>query len=201
MIAKKTLEYMYISNNLSMNQIANNLGVSLSTVDWWMRKHEIRRRSRSGANYVLYNPDGDPFKINALNTPYLNQLYGVGIGLYWGEGNKANKNSVRIGNTDSKMILKFIEFLTKIYSIDTTKLRFSIQTFDDTSIQEVEEYWQYALGFDNTYFTKTTVSKSGLFGNYTKKSKYGVLTLNFHNTKLRNILVDALPKNGVKYID
>lgn len=200
MIKKEILENLYLENNLSMQQIANKLEISAGTVNWWMNKYNIKRRSRSNANYSLYNPKGDPFKVVDLNTQYLNQLFGIGIGLYWGEGNKANKNSVRLGNTDSNLILKFLEFLTNIYQIDTSKLRFSIQTFNDTEVSEVERYWQNVLGYDKSYFTKTVVTKTISRGSYTNKSKYGVITVNFHNTKLRNLLIDELPENGVKYI-
>jgi hypothetical protein len=38
-------------------------------------------------------------------------LFGMGLGLYWGEGTKRGKGGMRITNTDAKMIKKFIEFL------------------------------------------------------------------------------------------
>lgn len=190
---------MYEDRGLSMKQISTELNLSVSTVNYWMNKHNISKRSRKEAGYLLYNPDGDPFTIRKVNTKELAELYGLGMGLYWGEGTKADKNSVRLGNSDAHLMNKFIEFLEIIYQIDRKRLKFSIQVFTDIDVQEAEEYWQKVLRIPKEQFTKTTVSKSVSKGSYRKRSRYGVVTLYFANTKLRNLLVDALPAGGVKY--
>ncbi len=200
MIHKSTLTNLYIEKQMSMSEIAEELNCSVHKVDYWMQKHKVESRSRSNASYIKHNADGDPFKVREVDTLYLAELNGVGVGLYWGEGTKANKNSVRLGNTDVHLINKFIEFLEKIYSVDKSKLRFSIQIFSDINIDEAEAYWQKELGVSSRQFTKTTVTKSGSIGTYRRKSKYGVLTVYFHNTKLRNILVDSIPSGGIKYM-
>lgn len=199
MIRKETLEKLYVHDKYSMQEIAAHLDCSLHKIAYWMDKHSISRRSRSEANYQLYNSNGDPFKFRPPDSPYLCELYGMGLGLYWGEGNKTNKNSVRLGNTDVYLIKKFIEFLQKIYCINDSRLKFSVQIFNDIDPDEALKYWSDQLGYGNEYFQKPHITKSGSIGTYSKKSKYGVLTIHFYNTKLRNILVDSLPKNGVKY--
>ena len=199
MISNHVLTDLYINQKMSMSEIADKLGYSVHKVDYWMRKHKIARRSRSNANYIKYNPDGDPFIVGKIDSLYLAELKGLGIGLYWGEGTKANKNSIRLGNTDVNLINKFIEFLEKIYTVDKSRLKFSLQVFSDINVREAELYWSSRLRIDPSQFSKTTVTKSGSIGSYRRKSKYGVLTVYFHNTKLRNLLVDSIPAHGIKY--
>jgi len=200
MISSETLQRHYVTEGKSMHDISIALGCSVHKVEYWMKRHNIKRRSRSQATYIKANPDGDPFKKVITNTPELAYLNGVGHGLYWGEGTKANKHSVRLGNTDAHLLNVFIEFLEKIYCVKRDKLKVSIQLFNDIPAKEAEEYWSKALDIPLTQFTKSYTSKSVQKGNYRKKSQYGVATVYFHNKKLRDILVDAIPANGVKYM-
>ena len=112
---------------------------------------------------------------------------------------KPAKNSVRLGNTDVHLINKFLEFHIKIYCIDQSKLRFGLQLFNDIDADTALDYWSTALGYDKSYFMKPVTTNQQFKGKYRRKSKYGVVTVYFHNTKLRNLLVDSLPANGVKY--
>ena len=116
------------------------------------------------------------------------------MGLYWGEGTKADKKSVRLGNTDPMLIEKFIEFLVKILGFDKNRIKFSLQIFSDVNSEEAKNYWTSQLEIRPTqFYKKITITKSGKVGTYRKKNKYGVLTIYCHNTKLRNILIDMLP--------
>ena len=109
---------------LSMQEIADKMGWSLHKVSYWMDKCNISRRSPSEATYLKRNPNGDPFKIkNKLNKNEI-LLKGLGLGLYWGEGDKSSNNtSVRVSNTDPSLIKKFKEFLVKIYGVQKRKRR------------------------------------------------------------------------------
>ena len=119
-------------------------------------------------------------------------MYGLGLGLFWGEGNKVNKNSVRLGNTDVDLIIKFLQFLKVIYRIDTKKLRFGLQLFNDIPKNKALEYWTTRLNVSMNQFQKVVVTESVQKGTYRKKSEYGVLTVYFSNTKLRDIIMNAI---------
>lgn len=197
MVSRDLLHDMYVVQCMSMREIAEQLDCSVNRVSYWLHKHGIPLRTRSEANYMLYNKAGDPFEFKEPDTLYLHKLYGIGIGLYWGEGTKANKNSVRLGNSDPELIKTFLEFLMKIYQIDTSRLKFGLQLFSDKDKDEAIEYWSNAIGFERTYFMKPVVTNQHFKGTYRRKSKYGVVTVYFHNTKLRNILIDSIPYNSV----
>lgn len=189
MMQKTQLEELY-DGGLSVKEISEKTGISYNRVCYWMEKHNIQRRSRSAATYVKRNPNGDPFKIKKRLSKREAELRGFGLGLYWGEGTKSDQRSVRLGNSDPKIIKKFMEFLVVICGIQTEKLQFGLQVFDDTDPMATERFWARELGIDLSQFTKTTVTKSRGKGTYRNKAEHGVLTLKYHNSKLRRLLAD-----------
>ena len=112
-ISKDLLVSLYCDEKLSYKQISQQLLCTVYKVEYWIKKYNIQTRSRSEATYLSYNPNGDPFKIPIIDSIAKARLFGLGIGLYWGEGNKLNKYSVKLGNTDPEMIKLFIKFCTK----------------------------------------------------------------------------------------
>jgi transcriptional regulator with XRE-family HTH domain len=197
MIKEQVLKKLYLQDEMSMQEIAKKLNVSARQVDYWMRKYNVKARKISQAVYLKLNKSGDPFDIPELikNKKFFRQiafLYGLGLGLYWGEGNKKNKNTVRLGNSDPKLIKKFIEFLVKIFNIKKSKLRFGLQIFSDLDEQAILDYWSKELQFPKQMFYKTIITRTGKSGTYKHKSKYGVVTVHFGNTKLRNFLVEKI---------
>lgn len=176
-----------------MQEIADILGCSVHKVAYWMDGHNISRRSKSEAMYRNHNPNGDPFKFTTPKTLKDAELFGLGKGLYWGEGNKANKNSVRLGNTDPLLIKVFRKFLTRFFGIDQLDMKFGLQIFTDIDTNKAMRFWQKELGIRRSQFMKPTITISGSIGNYRHKSKYGVVTLYYHNKKLRDLLVNMLP--------
>lgn len=73
-----------------MSEIAEQLECSLSRVKYWITRHSIETRSISDAAYIKHNPKGDPFVIKTPQNRFELILYGLGLGLYWGEGTKAS---------------------------------------------------------------------------------------------------------------
>jgi len=191
---KNILLKYYIKEKKSAVEVARILGKSETGINYWMKKHGIKKRTISEAVYLKNNPKGDPFKIKIPNSLYLSELKGIGIGLYWGEGNKKNKYSIKLGNTDPALIKKFIEFLVKILGINKNDLKFSLQVFSDADPEKAKKYWIKYLNIKSQqFYKKITITKSGKVGTYKKKNKSGVLIVYYHNIKLRNILIDMLP--------
>ena len=194
MLRKNNLQRLYQRNKMSAQEIATLFKCSQTKINYWLKKFDITKRTISEAVYIKNNVDGDPFTdiIKTSAEDYF--LQGLGLGIYWGEGTKANKNSVRVGNTDPDLLLYFIKFLTKNYNIKTSKLRFGLQIFSDISEMECLYFWCKKLCISRDQFYKVVITKSFKKGTYSRKVKYGVLTIYFNNTKLRNILNDELEK-------
>lgn len=192
MIGKRLLENLYYKKNKSSSEIANIIGCSPSKVDYWIKKNHFIKRSISDAVYIKNNPKGDPFKF--ISPKNINDaiLFGIGVGLFWGEGNKADTTSVRLGNTDPDMIFIFIEFLHKFYCIDKSKLKFSLQIFSDMPESKAINFWIKRLNVRRSQFYKTTITPYRSLGTYRQKSKYGVLIVYFHNRKFRDLIMELI---------
>lgn len=192
-ISKETLLLWYVTKGKSAEEIADALRCSGRKVRYWLEKYKIPRRGYREALYLKNNPDGDPFQFTPPQNIKEAELYGFGLGLFWGEGNKADKVSVRLGNTDPMLVRKFIEFLIAIFHVKKEDFRFSLQIFSDMSPDTAMDFWVKNLRIKRGQFYKTTITRSGSIGTYRKKSKYGVLTVYYHNRKLRDLLVGLLP--------
>lgn len=183
---------LYSNKKMSSGEIAKTFGCSENKVNYWLKKYNIPKRSISEAVYQRLNPDGDPFHVNKVRTIDQSFLYGLGLGLYWGEGTKRDKYSVRLGNSDPALIRKFIEFLNQIYSINFKKLRFGLQVFSDMSAQEALDFWVKELNATKSQFMKVIVTPARGVGTYKRKTPHGVLTVHFGNKKLRDIVCNAV---------
>jgi hypothetical protein len=145
MITKEKLESLY-KKGLSMQEISVQTGNSYKTIVYRMEKYNIPKRNRSEATYVKRNPDGDPFRIKKKLNLKETELKFLGLGLYWGEGDKSKNNtSVRLSNTDPQLIKKFREFLMKICRVKKEKIFYSLILFNDANEKEAIKFWTQHL--------------------------------------------------------
>lgn len=191
-IPKELLTKLYLTEKLSVSEISRRLKYSERAINYWLGRHEIKKRTISEAIYLKYNPNGDPFKIKTPSNLHEAELMGLGLGLYWGEGNKRNRNSIKLGNTDPNLIKKFIEFLDKICGVDKRRFRFGLQIFSDVNPKIAYGFWLKQLKFPKEQFYKTVVTPARSIGTYHHKNIYGVLTVYFHNIRLRNLICNAI---------
>ncbi len=183
---KKIIEYY--NKGYSMREVADLLSISYYRVRYCLQKEGISRRSLSEAIYRKNNFKGDPFEVKKVDSLDKSFYFGLGIGLFWGEGCKRDMKSIRLGNTDPCLIKSFIIFLKKIYGVNEKKIRFSLQVFSDVDVKKAKKYWSRELKIKEERLGKVTITKSGSIGTYKKKSEYGVLTVYFNNIKLRRVL-------------
>lgn len=188
----KTLKKLYTKEKKSAASIAKIFDCSQNKINYWLKKNKIPKRSVSEAIYVKNNPKGDPFKLKLPRNAADAQLFGLGIGLYWGEGTKASKNTVRLGNSDAKLLKIFIAFLIRFFGIKKEDLKFHLHIFTDIKVNDAKKYWIEELNISEEQIYKPFVSITGSIGTYRKKSEYGVMTVYYGNTKLRNKLVHLI---------
>lgn len=192
-IPRDDLEKLYTSGK-SMFEISMSLKCSVHKVSYWMDKYGIKRRSRSEATYIKLNPLGDPFKIIKLFNSDSSFLFGLGIGIYWGEGLKKSPYAIRVANTDAGVIKTFRKFLIVICGLEPRKLFYSIVCFNDSDVEKVKAYWAKELGINQEKFGKIVqIPKQGK-GTYKRKSEFGVCTLSVSNPKLKTWIMNEIQK-------
>lgn len=195
-LQKADLERLYMKEKKSMKEIAIIMHCSTNKIQYWLNKHQIPRRSISDAIYHWHNPKGDPFIFDPPKSVKDWKLFGIGIGLYWGEGTKADRVTVRLGNTDPALLDVFLRFLIRFFNIKKEDCRFGLQIFTDVDPHNALDFWTKRLKIRKRQFFKVTITPSGSIGTYRKKSQYGVLTIYYNNKKLRDLLIDLLVQNG-----
>ena len=185
---------LYVAKKRSVAQISALYHCSQNKINYWLMKYGIAKRTIAEALYERKNPLGDPFMLKQPMSLEEGILFGMGLGLYWGEGAKRGTGGVRLTNSDPRLIRKFIEFLEKIFSLDRRKLRFSIQIHDDVSSEEALAHWMSQLKMSKGQFYKIVVFKKRGKGTYGHRSKYGVVIVYFNNIRLKRIICDMIEK-------
>jgi hypothetical protein len=191
-ISREVLVDLYILKRQSVAQISLALKCSQNKINYWLKKHGIEKRNISDAMYHFKNPLGDPFLLKQPATLEEGILFGMGLGLFWGEGTKRGKGGMRLSNSDPKLIRKFIEFLEKFLTIDKNKLKISIQIFGDISPQKSLAYWIKELNLKKEQFYKPLVIEVRGKGTYKYKSEYGTVIIYLNNIKIKKLLCEMI---------
>ncbi len=191
-LSESELKRLYLDKKYSSAKIAKLFNCSIHKVNYWLLAYAIPKRSISDAIYAKHNPNGDPFKFSPPKSIEDAKLFGLGIGLYWGEGTKANQNSIRLGNTDPYLIEKFIEFLVRFFNIRREDMTFGLQLFTDIDPKKALDFWAKHLRINKHQFNKPVVTISGSIGTYRRKNEFGVLTAMYHNKKLRDLMISLI---------
>ncbi|MDQ1299885.1 MAG: hypothetical protein QG636_553 [Patescibacteria group bacterium] len=157
-----------------MNEIASALNVSKASVSLWVRDVPLSKTQRGKLNARGFSVDAiEKRRINRIeNTrqrhrkiidsakeriPVLtqNQLFLVGVALYWGEGGKTAKGMARIANADPAVIKFMMRFFREICEVPEERFRGHVHTFSHLNAKRAEEYWSEVSGITVRQFYKT----------------------------------------------
>lgn len=180
-------------------QIAEALSCSTGGINHLLKKYGIKKRSVSEAVYVRANPNGDPFKLRMPCGKDEYALFGLGLGLYWGEGSKVNKSSVSLCNSDPRLLKAFMNFMQTFFNVTLSKARLHIHIFQDIETEEALSFWSDQLGISRENIQRPTVIRSGQIGTYRERSKYGTATISYSNTKLRELMMKQLENTALSF--
>jgi hypothetical protein len=108
-------------------------------------------------------------------------LFVSGISLYWGEGTRTSKHTLRLSNIDPKMIRVFIKFLTVICGVPREKVRIYLFIYPDLNAETCVDFWKKELKLKKENFNKCTTIQGR---HKTKRLKYGVCTVLVSSTYL-----------------
>ncbi len=177
-------------DGFSMGQIAKKMGLSPSTIRYWLDKNGIKRRLISDAINSWYSIkfNKKPFKLKINLSPNEKDLKTSGIMLYWGEGAKSG-NVVKLSNSDPDLIRLFLNFLRNICGIDEKRLKALIHLYPDHNENELLQFWIKITNIPRERFYKPFIHK-GKKGSYKNKVKWGTLAINYPDKNLLKTLLN-----------
>lgn len=174
----------------AINEIAERVGVSKSSVSLWVRDIELtteqeqallarnpaynrqlsgwrkaadfRRRQRAGYQ-------GDGRRRARLQDPG----FVAGCMLYWAEGSK-KRNQLQFANSDPVMARFFVDFLKKYFNLRGDEIRITCHLYADHLEQQaaIEQHWLDELGLPRESLRKSVVN---VYSKYSQRKRVGNL--------------------------
>ena len=181
----------------SLNAISAKLGISKSTASRWCKDIvlteeqtlKLAERDRTKQVLALQRGNRDRCRRAAerrerskqegrelIGTLTDRDLLLLGVGLYWGDGQKRD----RIGMTNMRQepLQIFIEW-ARLFGIVKSSLKAQLATADGTDGEDHKRWWCKTLGLDSEQFYKITVQKQRGKGSHQTSDReyHGVLSL------------------------
>jgi hypothetical protein len=149
------------AQNMTLQEIADRLGVSKSSVSLWVRnvpftpskrrygpqQRSNRLRDRRLAEIAELNEAG----IARVGTLSDDGFFAAGVALYAGEGSKTG-HAIRFANTDAGMMRFFCAWLRKYFEIDEDRLRVRVYLHQGLDLDAAEEFWSNVTGVPRHQF-------------------------------------------------
>jgi hypothetical protein len=149
------------ARNMTLQDIATELGVSKSSVSLWVRDVPFTPSKRRTGPKNRSHParDAKLAQIAALDAEGLARVgtlsddafLAAGIALYAGEGSKTD-GEVRFANTDAAMVAFFCAWLRRFFEVDETRLRVRVYLHEGLDLDAAELYWSNVTGVPRGQF-------------------------------------------------
>ena len=147
----------------TLQQIADQLGVSKSSASLWVRDVPFTPSKRR------YGPRQRPHPAHFAKLRQIEELnqagrarlgalsdeafFAAGVALYAGEGSKTD-GAVRFANTDASMMRFFAIWLRKFFDIDESRLRMRVYLHEGLDLEAAEAHWSGVAGVPRHQFGK-----------------------------------------------
>jgi excisionase family DNA binding protein len=186
-----------IRRKLTIDELAERLALSRSTIYYWVRDLPIPG-SGSGGGWPA-SARAKAARANKRKHRLLRDAaYAEGVArfedlaaqpgfrdfvcLYIAEGYKRSRNEVAICNSDAAVLQVSLAW---IRALTSKPISFSIQYHADQNLDELRSFWGTTLGFDGDAIRAQRKSNSGQMGGRASRCRHGVLTLRVYDTYFR----------------
>jgi hypothetical protein len=151
------------AHNMTLQDIATELGVAKSSVSLWVRDVPFTpSKRRTGpqrrphpfheaklAQIAMLNRQGAE-RVGTLDD---DAFLAAGVALYAGEGAKTDGN-VKFANTDPAMARFFCAWLRRYFVIDEARLRVRVYLHEGLDLDAAEAHWSAVTGIPRSQFGK-----------------------------------------------
>jgi len=208
---------------LSYGQIKRQLGISKSTLSFWLKTISLTEEQRTklytrqvgilnlGAQSQKHRREKEVALIlrqakEEVKKPIGFETYRLfGAALYWAEGSKGGM--FQMTNSDPNLILFWVRWLKKIYKIPANKLKARLNIYPQQKEIDLKRFWSELTGIPLQNFGKSYVKP--LSNNYkTNNLYYGTMRIEVSkSTNMRHqvygwtqaVLQDIVPK--VRFVE
>ena len=186
-----------LKRRLTIDQIAERMDVSRSTVYYWVRDLPIhdavrhsgpRRAARRKGNramqrkYRLLREDAYREGLESYASLASDPSFRDFVCLYIAEGYKRSRNGVSMCNSDPAVMQLGAGWLARLTK---RPVHVSFQHHADQDADELRRFWGAALGVELDAIEAFRKSNSGQLRHRVWRCRYGVLTVRVHDTLLR----------------
>jgi len=149
----------------TLAEIAAELGASKSSVSEWCRDVRFEPRPRNRGHALGQRPHPQHLAklaeleqsrraaAEAVGALSDRDLFIAGIALYAGEGAKTG-NTVKLANTDPRMIILFLAWMRRFFVLDEARLRVQLYLHQGLDIDAATEHWSALTGIPRSQFIK-----------------------------------------------
>jgi len=196
---------------MPINDIAKQIGVSLSSVSLWVRDivlspehEEALRWNNKRFEAQKAGSQANVVKHRALRQQYQeegrakaregNLLHSQGCMLYWAEGAKG-KDCIKFANSDLDMMIMFIKFLRDCLNVPEQKITLYIHCYlgNGLYLEDIQDYWLASLGLQRSQIRKSTVNNQPVSSQQKgRKLLYGVGHLTVTSTHYLHHIYGAI---------
>ncbi len=196
----------------SYNEIHRCLGVPKSTLSSWFKNCRLSRAVRKhlmtknqlpwSEDLIRYNKwrvlqarERSERAVTAaaseIRTLSPRDLKLVGAALYWAEGAKSNRWSLRFSNTDPAMVQLMMRFFREICRVPPKRISARIHLHPHVQEQKAKRFWSRTTGIPLRHFNRSqrAISRSSNGKRPVRRLPYGTLHIDVRNVGVRNCVV------------
>jgi DNA-binding XRE family transcriptional regulator len=199
---------MRVEKDLTIDEIAERLGISRQTIFYWVKDVPLRKPRRH-PDYELRARE------NSLRFKRLrDQAYEEGweqfdeliqeptfrdfVCMYIGEGSKRNRNTVAICNSDPKVMILADVWMRRFAS---NPIDYSLQFHADQDLDDLKRFWGQMLRVDPNRIRMQRKSNSNQLTGRNWRSRWGVLTIRTSDTYFRARLQAWIDRLNEEWLD
>jgi excisionase family DNA binding protein len=188
---------MRIERQLTIDELAERLALSRSTVYYWVRDLPIPGSGSGGGwpegarrkgtpsmqrKYRLRREEAYRQGLREYQALAVDPTFRDFVCLYIAEGYKRRRHTVQICNSDPAVMRVSTGWIRRLTE---KRLDFSIQYHADQDLAELCEFWGGVLGIDPDAIRMQRKSNSGELNRRTWRSRHGVIAVSVHDTLFR----------------
>lgn len=203
---------------LSISDIAITLGVSKSSVSQWCEDIQLTKKQRANllakriaagnvgrqkgaemnrAKRTISLAEADVYASKHIKKISNNDLFFLGLGLYWGEGIKSRSGPAAVVNSDPRVLRVAVRWFCECLGVDRTDIRPYIYISRQHEFREniIVDYWVQQLSVSrNQFLSPIYISQKPTIKYENHDSYYGVVALRIRRSATLKYKIVALIK-------